>query len=186
MSRLDSFDDRSLKSNKCGVYSVHIEPYSIANPLAEMGCFASQKFTEWDAVCYYYGMLVYQFIGDMLNARDVYGKSVIETTPELFHTSAIRLRKEISTSDGILQTVRFAAARLACLRLKDYPQSLREENVSENKRRTETQSENVNFLDIGCARLDYARFDTVSVWATRNSSLREKLLVDDGENFRIE
>lgn len=81
----------SLLSHECSVYGLHIKPSTIAHPRAEMGCFVNQEFTDRNVVWYFYGTLVNQFMGDVLNSCGVHGEGVILVTNDLSHTSVIGL-----------------------------------------------------------------------------------------------
>lgn len=185
LSRLNSFDVRSLLSHECVVYGVHIKPSTIPHPQAGMGCFASQEFTEGDVIGYYYGTLVYQFMVDMVNARGVHGEGLMAVTREQFHTSAIRLATDISSSDGILHTVWMVPAKFACLRFMNDPRCLPDEVVPADETHTERRCENVKFVDIGSGRSDYTMYDAVSVRATRNIVPVEELFVDYGKDYEF-
>lgn len=147
--------------------------------------FQGRSLQKGDVIGYYYGTLVYRFTEDVLNARGVHGEGVMAFTREQFHTSAIRLAKEIFSSDGILHTVWLGPSKVACLRFMNEPRSLPEEAVPAGERYTASRSENVKFVDIGGGRLDCTTFGVVSVQATRNVGPGVAPLVDYKENCEI-
>lgn len=106
MSRLNSFDVRSLPSHECGVFSVLLKPPTVAHFEGGMGYFANQEFTEGDEIGYYYSMPDYQFMVSKFNARNVHGDCMIAVTRDEFYMSAMRLTKEVCSLDGVFHTVR--------------------------------------------------------------------------------
>lgn len=134
---------RLLLSHKFNVYGVHMKPFTIAHPQAEMGCFANQDFIEQDVIGYYYGRLVYQFTVDPLSACSVHGADVMAVTCGQCHTSSIRVENEVSSLDGILQAVCLMHARFACPHLMNNPRFLSSEIDPSDGRPKEARSENV-------------------------------------------
>lgn len=80
-----------------------------------MGCVANQNFTEGEVIEQFYGTLVFQFNGDVLNARGIQEECRIVVSREPFHISAIRLAKEVSSSNEILYIICLLSARITCL-----------------------------------------------------------------------
>lgn len=67
-----------------------------------MVSFVSQEFTEEVELGNVYCKLLYQNMVAAPNARGAHGEGVMTLTREWIHTSAIRLAKDVSSSEGIL------------------------------------------------------------------------------------
>lgn len=58
---------------------------------------------------------------DALNGSGAHGKGVMAVSPDYFHTSAIRMAKNISSSDGIFYTVSLVSTTFSYLRFMNDP-----------------------------------------------------------------
>lgn len=76
--------------------------------------------------------------------------------------------------------------RFACLRFMNDPRPLSRKVVPADGRPKEAQSKNIKSVGLEPARQDYAKFDAVSVRATRNISPEEKLFGCCVQNYDFE
>lgn len=84
----------------------------------------------------FYCTLVYHFMVDLFNGCGAHRKVVIGVAREQFNTLAIKVTKEFSGSDGILQTICLVTATFACLWFVNDTRSLsREIDSADGKKR---------------------------------------------------
>lgn len=97
MSRKKSFDVAPLLLHECRRYGVNVNASTIAHQHAGMGAFPQQGFTKRIVVWYDEGMLVYPSRVDVLQTRNIHGENVMAVTCQEFHTSSIKLGKQLAS-----------------------------------------------------------------------------------------
>lgn len=93
-----------IPSQDCSVCSVYIYRVTITNSQATTGCFSSKDLREADTTGHYFGMSVYQFTVDAINARILYREGRMAVTRKN-SISRQKVKIEVSRSNGILHTV---------------------------------------------------------------------------------
>lgn len=162
-----------------------MKPFIIAHPQAAMGCFLHQRSTEGDAIGYFYGTLVFQFMVDARNARSVLEEGVTAPTREQLPILEIKLGKEVFSWISFLHTVWFVPATFLCLHFINDHRTLPGEIVPAGRRPKRARSQNVKLVDTRTAIPNITKLDAVSERARHNIGQGEEPLVDYEDKYEF-
>lgn len=133
----------------------------------------------------YLAVLVHPFIVNAFQALVFHGERALALNSDQCRASGIKIAKNISNSSWISRTVWVELAKYTRLRFLNNHRYLLEEVDLPDTWQKVAWSENVMLVDIRTARSKFINHDVVSVQATRNITLGEKILVDFQRNFEF-